>query len=211
MIIKNKSPIIGNLWHNETFFGDILRGENRMIESVDDLNDIDLLVFWGGEDISATLYGEKSVYSYGNAIGRDKFETLIYQAALGAVPMLGICRGAQMLCAQTGGKLWQHVDNHGRDHGVTMKDGSTFMVTSTHHQMMRPGEGTEILGWSEKPLSPLKKNGYGAFNDDSPEPEFCFNADAQALMVQGHPEYAGAHLPFVREVRDSINKYLGVK
>ena len=210
--IKINTPRIGNVWYNEPFFGNLFNVETTLVESIDDLNKVDVLVFWGGEDITPTLYNERNVYSHSNpsSLHRDKFETLLYETALGSIPMIGICRGAQLLCALTGGKLWQHVDGHGHDHLVSTKNGEMIKVTSTHHQMMRPGYGTDMLGWSTTNLSATKKNAGGEYRDNNFEAEICFNNDATALMIQGHPEYSNATPDFISLTKALTKKYIGV-
>lgn len=204
---------IGNVWYNEDFVGVITDGENVAVESLDALNDIDLLVFWGGEDIHPALYGETNRYSFcgEKPSDRDRFERLIFEAAKNEIPMLGICRGAQFLCAMNGGKLWQHVDNHGRSHAIALDNGQLIQVTSTHHQMMRPHAGMDIIATAETVLSPDKSNGFGTYHvDTEPEPEIVYCETTSSLMIQGHPEYNSASKEFVHLTRNLIKRYFGV-
>lgn len=201
---------VGTVWFPTPFFADNLDAENVVVKTVDDLNGLDLLVFWGGGDVHPSLYREKNEHSYGMDLNRDKFESFIFNKALLCVPILGICRGAQLSCVLTGGKLWQHVDNHGRDHNIVMKDGTVIKANSTHHQMMIPSKETEILATSEKVLSPLKKTQDGKKESNDPEPEICFNDAARCLMIQGHPEYHDSPAEFKKLTFSLLDKYLGV-
>jgi putative glutamine amidotransferase len=129
---------------------------------------------------------------------RDVFELALARRALDRdVPVLGICRGMQVLNVARGGTLLQHLpDTHGHhehrrelgsfdnaDHDVRLAEGSlahriageTVHGTKSHHHqgVDRVGEGFEVTGW--------------AVMDDLPEamedPERRF-----ALGVQWHPE-----------------------
>lgn len=84
-------------------------------ESVDEA---DVVVFIGGEDINPILYDQKNVASHFND-HRDALEVEIYKRAQekGKV-CFGICRGAQFLHAMNGGGL-ARVNNHaGRNHMI---------------------------------------------------------------------------------------------
>lgn len=106
----------------------------------------DLICFTGGADVQPHLYGEHNVASYGS-VHRDAVEMEVYNQWKGT-PMVGICRGGQLLNVLNGGKMYQDVDNHavGGTHPATyLKTGQVFNVTSTHHQMMRPASHGEVL------------------------------------------------------------------
>lgn len=73
-----------------------------------DLNGVDGVVLGGGDDISPDLYGGEIVTSARLDPYRDRVEREIIGAArLRAMPILGICRGAQMLNVVLGGSLHQ--------------------------------------------------------------------------------------------------------
>jgi len=197
---------IGHLWFQYPF----MEGENFLVRSMEDIRKAELLIFWGGEDINPALYGEKVNKSYYYKENpRDLWEQFIYEQCADTIPMLGICRGAQLLCALGGGKLWQHVDNHNHEHNIKTIDGKIVQVSSTHHQMMRPAEHMEVVATAEKTLSPSKWNENGMFTDKGEEAEILYDPRANALMVQGHPEYSG-YAPFKQYVLDITKKYLGV-
>src|SRR5690606_27873987 len=64
---------------------------------------IGLVVFTGGEDVDPSVYGEKNVASYSN-LRRDNEEVLLWSLArANNIPIGGICRGAQLICALSGG------------------------------------------------------------------------------------------------------------
>ncbi len=75
------------------------------------LTRLDGLILSGGGDIDPAIYGGKSHPSlYLVNAERDRFELALVKAALTAtIPMLGICRGMQLLNVATGGDLVLHV------------------------------------------------------------------------------------------------------
>lgn len=138
------------------------------LESVFD--HIDGLVLTGGEDINPVKYRatparESHSWGYNQ---RDIFEYwAVREARRRRIPILGICRGHQMLNVAHGGTLHQHVPNllssksHGSSHhdvllrresrlsqaiGMEILDG----VMSLHHQAVdRLGHGLVPVGWSK--------------------------------------------------------------
>ncbi|MBD2462841.1 gamma-glutamyl-gamma-aminobutyrate hydrolase family protein [Oscillatoria sp. FACHB-1407] len=85
---------------------------DRLIERVDGL------VFTGGGDIEPTHYdGDLHPKIYRLDSERDSFELALARRAIQAdLPLLGICRGLQVLSVASGGKLLPHVpDTFGTD------------------------------------------------------------------------------------------------
>jgi putative glutamine amidotransferase len=77
-----------------------------------DLDSVDGLIIGGGDDISPDLYGGQLVTSARLDPDRDALERRLVKAAIAArKPVLGICRGAQMLNVALGGTL--HQDAYG--------------------------------------------------------------------------------------------------
>lgn len=118
---------------------------------------LDGFVFAGGQDIAPSFYGEESRGSRAPDIERDHFETALCRAVLERdKPLLGICRGCQLLNVVLGGTLTQDlpaVDEkwtlHSRSdvmrgyvHEVKIlspwlfpnHSGETMPVNSMHHQ-----------------------------------------------------------------------------
>jgi len=161
---------------------------------------VDAVVFWGGRDINPDLYGDSPhpLNQAGKDNGlthRDEFEwkAMAYCIA-NNIPIIGVCRGAQMACAKAGGWLIQHVDRHGVGHLVKTNEGELFNVTSAHHQMMYPYEVEhELLAWSHTPLSGVYEGENGEsvakFMANQKEPEIVFFPRIRALAIQGHPEW----------------------
>jgi putative glutamine amidotransferase len=160
---------------------------------------IDGLVLAGGADIDPGSYGEQAhPETADTAPERDVFEIALTRAAIERdLPVLGICRGMQLINVARGGTLLQHLPERfghhehrrvvgsfdGADHDVLLTEGSLaaraagevrHATKSHHHQGVdRLGEGLVVSG-----VSTL---------DDLPEaielPDRRF-----VLGVQWHPE-----------------------
>lgn len=160
---------------------------------------LDGLVLAGGADIDPAAYGaERHPETQHTVPERDAFEIALVGAALERdLPLLGICRGMQLMNVARGGTLLQHLpDSHGHhehrrtpgsfdgaDHDVRLAEGSlvhaiageTLHATKSHHHqgVDRVGEGLELTGW--------------ATLDDLPE-ALELGGNRFALGVQWHPE-----------------------
>jgi putative glutamine amidotransferase len=76
------------------------------------LDDVDGLVIGGGDDISPDIYGGALVSSARLDPARDAMEQeLVTGACARGMPVLGVCRGAQMINIALGGTL--HQDAYG--------------------------------------------------------------------------------------------------
>lgn len=176
----------------------------------DTLDGVDLFVLFGGADISPWFYGEKPNGAQAMSIPsrRDQEEAIFFREAIErGIPVLGICRGAQLACCLLGGKLYQHVDNHeGFDHDVIV-DGKTYKTNSYHHQMMIPTEDMEIIGYTPC-LSPYKVTGKGPIQDFGDEAEIVLHRKKKVLMVQGHPEWCPEEHDLFKLTGELVRKHL---
>ena len=154
-----------------------------------------VMVVWGWADINPALYGHKqskTTYCYDS---RDRLEWASMKRAVElGIPIIGVCRGAQMCCALAGGFLIQDTDNHaGRYHSVVTQDKQIFMVNSIHHQMMAGLENVEheLLAWSPVNLSRKyiwKDDLNYVVPADFKEPEMVYFPKIKAYAIQWHPE-----------------------
>ena len=160
---------------------------------------VDAVVFWGGTDIHPSYYRQKPhMYNQAGNVPshRDVFEwKAMHYCKLNKIPMIGVCRGAQMLCAFAGGKLIQHVTGHQGTHNITVLDGGeVFQTSSAHHQMMYPfAIDHEMIAVSSAKLSRT----YEEQNQASlpqmkhfQEPEIVYFPQVRGLAIQGHPEWS---------------------
>jgi putative glutamine amidotransferase len=155
----------------------ILPPDDVVTESPDELLDlIDALVLSGGSDVDPATYGARPHPETANTRPeRDRFELALGTRALERdMPVLGICRGMQMLNVIQGGTLNQHVrdlvqNNLHRhtpgafsDHEVRLEPGSLAArvvgavrtdVQSAHHQGIDElGEGVVATGYADDAL-----------------------------------------------------------
>lgn len=136
---------------------------------------IDGLILSGGDDIDPALYGEEPILELGEVCPeRDLFEMKFLAKAIERkVPILGICRGFQMINVALGGTLYQDIKvqqgsefNHLNlvdpvdtlEHEVTLEQNSKLyqmmgkdrlMVNSLHHQAINEiGRNLKVVGLS---------------------------------------------------------------
>lgn len=113
---------------------------------------LDGIVLPGGPDVDPLLYGEEPTTDlYPPETERDHYEMALFDMAMtNGTPVLGICRGLQLINVHLGGTLHQHVPAHARydvepaatTHDVTFTSGSLLAaiypepmaVNSMHHQ-----------------------------------------------------------------------------
>lgn len=126
--------------------------------------DCDGLLLPGGADVDPGYYGQDNQGSVGIDLRRDEDElTLARQFLRAEKPILGICRGCQVLNIALGGTLHQDIPGHSRVEGeeryhpvrvvhpmLRALYGDRFTTNSSHHQSIdRLGEGLSVLCVSE--------------------------------------------------------------
>ncbi|MFI1164119.1 gamma-glutamyl-gamma-aminobutyrate hydrolase family protein [Streptomyces sp. NPDC020801] len=151
---------------------------------------VDGLVIAGGPDVEPVRYGAQRDPRTGPpARARDAWELALIEAALTArVPLLGICRGMQLLNVALGGTLVQHLEGHTEAvgvygaHPVKPVPGTRYAeavpeettVPTYHHQSVdRLGAGLIVSAHAAD----------GTIEAVEPEA-----ADSWVLGVQWHPE-----------------------
>jgi putative glutamine amidotransferase len=140
----------------------------------------DGVLFAGGEDVDPEFYHERRKYETVQVNrARDEFELALLDRALAAqLPVLGICRGSQMINVKFGGSLYQDLQHDYTDlerehrqqgsrgettHAVTVTDPESHLghvlragscrVNSLHHQAIRRlGRGLKVTAHSEDGL-----------------------------------------------------------
>lgn len=165
-------------------------------ELVDTIDDADLVQFTGGEDVTPEYYGEVRHPTTGSNSFRDSEEAVDFRTCLRlGKPMAGICRGGQFLNVMSGGRMYQHVDRHaigGTHVAVDTRTGVMYPVTSTHHQMMRPGVKGEVLGVASESTfyEHMGDGGIVRVHPDRGEDvEAVYYRHTNSLCYQPHPEY----------------------
>jgi gamma-glutamyl-gamma-aminobutyrate hydrolase PuuD len=177
------------------------------------LQEAEVVIFNGGADIGTEIYNEIPIYGGipHQRSTRDRNEIYAYENLDKNVLKVGICRGGQLLNCLNGGTLWQDVNNHGRDHMMTVVEtGQRLQVTSTHHQMMRPAwDKAIIIGVSDEATKKYAEKDsypYSQFPDDRKDTEIVYYPETHSLCIQGHPEYVPGN-PFAEYCIDLIRHY----
>jgi putative glutamine amidotransferase len=142
------------------------------------LEGVDGLVLTGGEDVDPAWYGmDPSPLLSPPSRERDLFELALFAAARQReLPVLGICRGIQLINVAMGGSLYQDIPSErpgavehrpegardSRTHRVRLQPGSraalalgvaTLSVNSSHHQAIRDlAPGLVATGWTDDQL-----------------------------------------------------------
>lgn len=115
--------------------------EEEGYELVNSVLDADLLCLEGGADVCPEWYGEENTHSTSSpATDYYSFGLLHLAHKHLGIPVVGICRGSQVMNVYNGGKMKQHINGHaGPDHLVPYK-GKDYVVSSAHHQESIPAD-----------------------------------------------------------------------
>ena len=178
-------------------------------QAVQDALTCDGLLLPGGGDMDPKFYGQERIPACGEPnLLRDAAEPLLLRAFLAAdKPVLGICRGIQVLNAVLGGDLYQdikpfehlpHNDHWAKVHTVTVRRGTllsrilgqdTVLVNSQHHQAVdRVAPGFTLAALSEDGIVEAI---------EQPDAGFC-------LGVQWHPEWLSDADPAMQGLFDAF-------
>jgi putative glutamine amidotransferase len=175
-------------------------------------NNKDYLLLWGGVDINPAIYGHQPHPKTQHPDSwRDNSEIVqVKQAIKDKVPIIGVCRGAQLLCALNGGTLYQHSTSHLCHHSITTNEGKVLSsVAAGHHQVMNPSGNYIVYGYDGRESV--------VFSADNKEltiqnaPEIIWWPDTKCLAIQPHPEWMPSHYPFNIWVNKLIFDLIGVK
>ena len=170
-----------------TIFGECV-SDPKVLEQRPD--DVVLVVFTGGADVTPAVYGEEANPKTGNNPPRDKFESKVFDRSVELKKNIaGICRGAQFICALSGGKLVQHITGHGGYHNLKTDDDRTIKVTSTHHQMQLPPDNAVPIAWADPSRSSCYEGPPGVQYEPDREHDVVWYPETNALGMQYHPEY----------------------
>jgi putative glutamine amidotransferase len=163
------------------------------------------IIIWGGADVDSKYYGQvRSKYAQQPNPEQDTRDFLKVKKAIeNNVPVIGICRGAQLLCVHHGGSLYQHSRPRINTHPIATIDGKMFTdVAAGHHQIMRPDGHFQLVGWNpEYTLVWETDEGSTPVKDCA---EIVYYPNTHCLAVQPHPEWDKKDAPFVKW----LNEYL---
>lgn len=154
----------------------VYNNDNDMAEEINKIiNLTDGLILPGGSDIAPLIMGEEPHIALGRINPeRDIWEMALCRAFLkNDKPILGVCKGIQLLNVVAGGTLWQDVNSADKlnpiqhsqsaplwygSHSITIDKDSEFAlifgektnVNSTHHQAIKDiAPGFAPWAWSE--------------------------------------------------------------
>ena len=176
----------------------VTRGHySNAIEGVKDMVDFtrdasvrpDAIIVPGGSDVSPELYGHPNLKSWGCSKTDDYLDMCyITNAKLEKIPVIGICKGAQLLHVHNGGTLVQDIRGHTGtvSHAIEPTSGhedrvpelfknANIYVNSTHHQAVPVDEAVMYDG------------SFVSFDKQAVEAFFC--KDRKVYGFQYHPEY----------------------
>jgi putative glutamine amidotransferase len=178
-------------------------------DATDLMRRLDGLVLAGGADIEPARYGAATHPRTVTRPDRDAGELAVARAAVDLdLPVLGVCRGAELLAVAYGGTLHQHLpDLLGHDrhqpapgtqggHEAHFLDGSraakifgpTADVNSYHHQAIDDPGRLSVTGWADDDVIEAVEDPARRF----------------VVGVQWHPEYKPLQNPFSRSLFDAF-------
>jgi putative glutamine amidotransferase len=173
---------------------------------------LDGLVLQGGADVSPSTYGEEPLAAEwaGDRL-RDMYEIeLVHEFIEAGKPVLGICRGAQLINVAFGGTLHQDIPSHRTDayekhsHHIRFEPGSGLArlyrgvqrpcVTSIHHQSIKAlGKGLSVEAWSDPDDVVEAVRGTGG---------------SYVFAVQWHPEFHASGGPGMLDSAPLLEEFL---
>ena len=177
---------------------------------------LDGLVLQGGNDIAPETYGETPLHpEWAGDRVRDRYEIDLFHAFVAArKPILGICRGCQLINVAFGGTLFQDIPSQVPDsishrdtavyeqqlHAINLVQGTrlaglypgrtTAMINSIHHQAVK-GLGDnlviEALGVPDGIVEAIRWRGPGYVFGMQWHPEFLALRSLDAAQLEGGP------------------------
>lgn len=161
---------VGITYHNQTITAALENSGAEVVllptvktktEARQQLSDISAIVFPGGRPVDPQRYSEKNLYSKRINKVRDRSETCYIKVAIKKdMPVLGICRGHQLLNVVSGGTLYQNISkqfepkngkhvNHRREHTIKVYADTIIggmIGEGTHRVNSRHGQAVKDLG-----------------------------------------------------------------
>jgi len=167
------------------------------------LPDVDGLLLPGGWDVDPELYGEPKDAKLG-PIDRELDDAelrMFEQARSRELPVLGICRGQQVINVAMGGTLVQHLDDHdvrghGRSHlahSIHVDPGSELAQAAGEHQI-------RVNSFHHQAVKLLASGLHESARGDDGTVEGVESDDGLIVAVQCHPEELTTDLPWARRL-----------
>jgi putative glutamine amidotransferase len=166
------------------------------------LPEVDGLLLPGGWDVDPARYGEKPDPKTG-PVDTELDDTelrLFKQAREQGLPVMGICRGQQVINVAMGGSLLQHLEGHevrsfGRSHlahTIEVDPGSELGRAAGDHKIRVNSLHHQAIGKLAPGLVPTARDEEGTV-------EAIETSDGLIVAVQCHPEELSSDLPWARK------------
>ncbi len=170
------------------------RGVRWGVGRVADLEGVDGLIIGGGDDIGPELYGGKLGVSARLDPKRDELERCLAEAALEQnIPVLGICRGSQMLNVALGGTLDQDAwTTFGPDRKITtiLPKREVCVEEATHLSLISGEQPMKVNALHSQAVDRLGQGLRVSARDTGGMVQAIERVrDPFALGVQWHPEH----------------------
>ena len=183
----------------ETYVQSILKagGAPVLVPVINDIkalttivSSLDGLVMSGGGDINPLFLGEEPIPQLQDVdTFRDEYDFIILRIAFNyQIPIMGICRGHQIINAAFGGGLYQ--DIHTQHENKPIKHSQTLAREFPSHSVILPDTDTKLYGMLKE--QKVLVNSFHHQAIIQPAPEFIPTVKATDGINEGieHPEYS---------------------
>lgn len=214
-------PLIDALGRNG--FLPVILPYNDYAEAEELVGTFDALVLPGGPNPTPRFYHEDPIWSIGPTYEkRDKFEIDLIQACIKAgKPILGICRGLQILNVALGGTLWQDMQSQNSGAFIQHMQRAPGNIATHYIEVEKDTRLMDILGEglyvNSRHREGIKKLAQGLrpaarTRDGVIEAVESEEGDLLAA-VQWHPENMDPETmdPLFRAFMDRVLKHMGIE
>jgi putative glutamine amidotransferase len=184
---------------------------NSKIETLDNLvESLDGIIFTGGDNIDSLWYGEKPLVEQCIETKlRNKFErALFFVAKNNGIPILGICRGSQLINVLQGGSLYQDIskqintkiDHSGVGRKLEEKQHLVFLRKDSFLTRVYKKNELSVNSFHVQGIKELGENlKVTAKSEDGIIEAIEYKGDFFMQGVQWHPEGLDDNLPLFEE------------
>ncbi len=175
------------------------------------MEESELVMFTGGEDLSPSLYGEPTNPTICDNPQRDIREKKEFDKAVKLkIPIVAICRGSQGCGLWSGARIVQNQGNPHYMHPVILYDGRVIQATSSHHNAQFPFEmdpaDYKLIAWT-KDLCGYHEDGNRKEMNPPVECEIVYYPKTNVFSAQMHPEWITDH-PDIEVYKELLDKFL---